>query len=523
MYHNKIQQELELGNRIFKIIFNGVVKYFSTNINDKCLGLQFKLYCLESGKSYIIIPKNGEEIIRSSTTCCAGCTCIAKRCHPPDAAQSHCGSSPSPPSPSCSNAWISCSMTPTPAPSPAPASPSPAPVPTPTCSDCSNGGYRPNPTPGPGPTPGPTPGPGPKPLDNIILGGWNNCGPPPNTCNTSQSSCVDCVCAPCSNVGKMASNVATGPVGNMGGTGPKNWGPSWSTKWKTPINAILPGKFGNNKIADGDGTYKYKWITVGGEGTSPTGWFKTTEQDIISAKATGCAFDMEGINQTDVKNFVTSMRPLHPEWTYVYVPECGAKISTPAELGFRKNDFIAPMMYYSNFGSYPTPMNINCIKGGGNAAVCLGKDILINGGWLPNQIILTFQSFDAYRTRDNGGTSLLKLLGYLLTENSSYEINGYSGDPPFTLKGPFAGVLGWPAQCGGGGCPCYPPIDEWAIDIVYESYLSGDKPELFNCPSKNEDDSSNDNKCTMVAAINSPDTFKCIDLKQPTPSLYNNS
>ena len=44
---NKIQQELELGNRIFKMILNGVVKYFSTNINDKCLGLQFKLYCLE--------------------------------------------------------------------------------------------------------------------------------------------------------------------------------------------------------------------------------------------------------------------------------------------------------------------------------------------------------------------------------------------------------------------------------------------------------------------------------------------
>ena len=51
---DKIQYELDLDNRIFKINLNGVIKYFSTNIKDSCLGY-FKLYCLETGSHILFL------------------------------------------------------------------------------------------------------------------------------------------------------------------------------------------------------------------------------------------------------------------------------------------------------------------------------------------------------------------------------------------------------------------------------------------------------------------------------------
>ena len=59
---DKIRQELDLGNRVFQISLNGEIKYFSTNIKDSCLGLHFKLDCLESGQPYIVSLNNGKEI-----------------------------------------------------------------------------------------------------------------------------------------------------------------------------------------------------------------------------------------------------------------------------------------------------------------------------------------------------------------------------------------------------------------------------------------------------------------------------
>ena len=143
---DKIQHELDLGNRIFLKILDGVVKYFSTNINDNCLGLQFKLYCLKSGESHIVSLGDGEEIVLedsscatewqlcSSTKCCPNLICKGNQCQ---------------------------STSPGPAPGP--------PAPTPACPlDASNSCH--NPTPGP-PSPG---SPTPKSPDapTYVVGQW---------------------------------------------------------------------------------------------------------------------------------------------------------------------------------------------------------------------------------------------------------------------------------------------------------------------------------------------------------------
>jgi hypothetical protein len=256
----------------------------------------------------------------------------------------------------------------------------------------------------------------------------------------------------------------------------------------------MPGKFGSTGVAPVDGNmtdYPYAWVTVGGAGTSSGAWEKTAESDILAAGAKGCAFDEEGGVSADVaRDWIKSMRTKHPDWTFVYIPQCGTGI---LDYGLADGgcDFIAPMMYYSNGDSYP---NMDFTTGGGNVCDCLDK--IQQNGWPAAKTILTFQSFDAYRLGNRGNTSgnvqdvqnqtvghvlgagctgcekgdsegdgLLKTLGKLLHDDYSVTLN-YWGAKNVTLQGPYAGVLGWPAQCGGAGHKCWPSMDQHNLNTV---------------------------------------------------------
>ena len=81
------------------------------------------------------------------------------------------------------------------------------------------------------------------------------------------------------------------------------------------------------------------------------------------------------------------------------------------------------------------------------------------GGWPASRTILTYQSFDAARVFAAEGNkhTLLPFLGRLLG-NFSVQTRVYG--ETFTLQGPYAGVLGWPAQCAEGDRRCWPDADK---------------------------------------------------------------
>ena len=330
-----------------------------------------------------------------------------------------------------------------------------------------------------------------------IIGGWTNCPPtcadscvpplgPAKTPGGQNMSEADCM----QQCGPTGFGPSTCDSKNAGVSNVKTWGPSFSKNWGA--TAILPGKFGGSAVAPVDGdiaSYPHRWVTVGGAGTSSSGWEQSAEADILAAGALGCAFDEEGgVSAATAKPWVKQMRAKHKDWTFVYVPQCGTGVDSydPASGGC---DYIAPMMYYSNGDSYP---GMDLTQGSGNTADCLRQ--IQQAGWPESRTILTFQSFDAYhvsghsRTGRGGvavalrgsagcigcvpgkteGEGLLKTLGKLLTEDFSVTIQ-YWGTANVTLRGPYAGVLGWPAQCGGPLHRCWPAMDKANLEVVVQA------------------------------------------------------
>ena len=52
-----------------------------------------------------------------------------------------------------------------------------------------------------------------------------------------------------------------------------------------------------------------------------------------------------------MNKWIKSMRKKHPHWTYVYIPQAhDDMVSYDPKNG---PDFVAPMLYYSNYNSYP--------------------------------------------------------------------------------------------------------------------------------------------------------------------------
>ena len=192
------------------------------------------------------------------------------------------------------------------------------------------------------------------------------------------------------------------------------WGPSFKGSWGA--NAILPGKFGKDDVApiEEGHNYRYHWVTVGGQGTDSADWQDTAEEDIIKQGAKGCAFDEEGgVSVKDAAPWIQEMREKHPSWSFVYVPECGAEINEyDPENG--SPDYIAPMMYNSNHDSYPR-MDLSIKPESPFVAECLTK--VHQAGWPAARTILTYQSFDVYRTRKASGVALTLTLILTLTTN----------------------------------------------------------------------------------------------------------
>ena len=240
--------------------------------------------------------------------------------------------------------------------------------------------------------------------------------------------------------------------------------PSFHHSWG--VNAILPGRFGGGSVAPIVGKkkdYNYYWLTFGGQGTKSKGWEVTAEQEVIDAGAKGAAFDMEGgVMRNDVFVWVAEMRKKHPDWTYVHVPQAHDSPIPYKPENPGLPDFVAPMLYYSNFDSYP---DMDISKRGNSEQIGAGESVneakyallrLKKAGWPASRTILTYQSFDAARVRNDGDDSLLPFLGKLLGD---YSVETKVYGEPLQLKGPYAGVLGWPAQCGEGDFRCWPEAD----------------------------------------------------------------
>ena len=301
--------------------------------------------------------------------------------------------------------------------------------------------------------------PAPPAPEPRIIGGWTNCGPKTGVEEWKKKDVLnpeyaDKSCA--SDEEAISSAFANRP------DRPARE-PSYSHAWGS--NAILPGRFGDSKASPIMGAgkdYTYHWLTVGGQDTDSQSWMETVENDVIEAGATGVAFDIEGgVTTAGMLTWIKAMRPKHPDWTYVHVPDTAeGPVTWDPEEG---PDFVAPMMYYSNYNSYaPYPKiggHMELEEGGESANVL--KKLHEEAGWPASRIILTYQSFDAARSRTAGHEKLLPSLGRLLG-NNSLEVTIYG--EPYRFTGPYAGVLGWPAQCGVDGSSsrdgrCWPEAD----------------------------------------------------------------
>ena len=75
----------------------------------------------------------------------------------------------------------------------------------------------------------------------------------------------------------------------------------------------------------------------------------------------------------------------------------------------------------------------------------------------------------------HGDNTLLPLLGKLMGDHSvMMKVYG----EPYELKGPYAGVLGWPAQCGAGDNRCWPEADHMNLKAILEGKNHpGQKPK----------------------------------------------
>jgi len=308
------------------------------------------------------------------------------------------------------------------------------------------------------------------------VGGWTNCAAEAangEVQNESEDFLVDAGHKLCHAEEEGGDADAANHLGpNKGNMPPATteWGPSFQLKWGA--NAVLPGKFGDGDISptDDSGEYLYKWVTFGGQnsrfndiaagnGNWAEDWEATAEQDILDAGGTGCAFDEEGgVDVEDVEGktskFIKNMRKKHKNWTFLYVPTCGGTINKydPENGG---PDYVAPMMYNTNHNSYPA-MDLS-VKPASNFIVdCI--TMIHRAGWPPARTILTYQSFDSYRVKDD--SNLPFLLGQLLGNHSLTLPRGE------VLRGPYAGVLGWPAQCGAGDGRCWPEVDRINTEAV---------------------------------------------------------
>ena len=88
-------------------------------------------------------------------------------------------------------------------------------------------------------------------------------------------------------------------------------------------------------------------------------------------------------------------------------------------------------------------------------------------GWPAARVVLTYQSFDAYRTRSE--STLMELLGKMM---GNHTIQLENGD---TFEGPYAGVLGWPSQCGQGDERCWPDADKANMEEIMKGQKEGQK------------------------------------------------
>ena len=164
-----------------------------------------------------------------------------------------------------------------------------------------------------------------------IIGGWTNCPP------TCAESCVPPLgpqkTSGGDNMTKAACEATCKPDGSgqanpcnaldMGVPHTKEWGPAFGSSWGA--TAILPGKFGGTAVAPVEGDikdYPYRWVTVGGAGTSSGNWQETAESDILDAGALGAAFDEEGgVTAKAAAPWILKMRKKYSKWTFVYVPQ----------------------------------------------------------------------------------------------------------------------------------------------------------------------------------------------------------
>ena len=318
---------------------------------------------------------------------------------------------------------------------------------------------------------------GPPPPEPRIIGGWTDCGDHDWTelsdmakARASSASArqlqhqrlgtraIDCV-----EEEKAISSYLPSQRGSL-----PHRNPSYEHSWGS--SAILPGTFGGSTVAPIVGSpeqYEYFWLTFGGENTQSSGWGQNAERDILEAGARGAAFDMEGgVTPDAMMVFIKEMRPKHPDWTFVYVPNAGEEAAAIPYDTKNKGlpDYVAPMLYAGNWNSYPG----QDITNGEDSISGLTLQRLKQVGWPASRTILTYQSFDAARMRQEAKGGLLPLLGKLLGDYS-VEVGG---GQKVHLQGPYAGVLGWPAQCGAADFRCWPTADRANIKQVIEGARS---------------------------------------------------
>tara|TARA_B100000963_G_scaffold165435_1_gene143701 strand:+ start:2319 stop:5264 length:2946 start_codon:yes stop_codon:yes gene_type:complete len=331
-------------------------------------------------------------------------------------------------------------------------------------------------------TPPATPAP-PAPLPRIV-GGWNNCPSnlPAGLTVGDKTKPVSCLC-PINYPGTSNNYLSGAPT--CPDPNPSVNGPSWLLQHGN--TAILPGKF--DSTGDEQGLtkehveqYPYSWFTIGGANVPCPTNMQQVENDFKASGAKGFAIDIEA-GSCQITDAIPILKQLRlasncgvtpcmdwntkfPQATYMLVPS-GGGIGTGYEYSTLGSlvDYIAIQLYNTNYNSYYTD-DTNAITVGPfqymKKSVLAGIFNLVDDGWSESQIVLGYESFHLHY----GGfaqTVLTNLANLLKTDAQSFDVKLYQGTT-YTVKPPFAGLLGWPAQCDKGAC--FPEVDHSNLKII---------------------------------------------------------
>ena len=233
-------------------------------------------------------------------------------------------------------------------------------------------------------------------------------------------------------------------------------------------------------LCDSDPAYENIWYTIGGAGTNVTLDETLITTALNYAKGVnGICFDIEAsLNLEQVREWMSKYKDQAKKQgltTLVATIEVGALDTPKPEDGF---DYVSVMLYTGN-KSYP---NYDPFHSTVRNNTYWKLNSLLKNGYTADKIILTYQSYSAYDY--DGVDKMLQTMAKACTSSDDVTISPDWNIPKPVIKGPFAGILAWPAQEDKKPCQAYKDLANTNIILKAlnkDPVDSTDDCNLSNC------------------------------------------